>query len=73
MVLKCSPCSGKAEMAGTMLYSVEAKDAPAVAGEGKPRRHPLSDEHGLVKTFQEDVKSLYHSFKRTAENHGCSG
>lgn len=45
------------------LQSVEKPDAPDVPGEGKPRVHPLSVEHGLISQYSREVTTLYESFR----------
>ncbi|KAJ1962405.1 medium-chain fatty acid-CoA ligase faa2 [Dispira parvispora] len=52
------------------MYSVEAKNAPEVPGEGKPRRHFLVGQDGPLVSCPEDVNSLHDSFRRGAQAAG---
>lgn len=48
--------------------SVEVADAPAVEGEGKPRRHPLmagATPGTFLSNYDESVHTLYESFQRS--------
>lgn len=50
------------------LLSVEVPHAVEVEGEGKPRRHPLTANHGpdqFVSTYDDSVHTLYDSFLRS--------
>jgi len=50
------------------MLSVEVPDAPTIAGEGKPRRHPLiagTGPDGFISTYEDGVGTLYKSFLRT--------
>lgn len=41
---------------------MEVEEAPILAGEGKPRRHPLFVSRDLVRTYREGIATLYDVF-----------
>lgn len=52
---------------------MEAAGVPEVAGEGKPRRHPLIASLGpeeFITTYEQGISTLYDSFQRSVRLFG---